>query len=624
MDDDKKDIAESSASCSAKKKENKQIDVVDSTQVIMEMDEPMAICSSSCANNDNEPKKKFAKRNYRRRDQSQSSDSSEDDKEPEVVGSNTTEPIAPDSPTENSPPSSNHSGDVSLDDLILNNVINSDNDNQDDDSDSTESDFSFDSHLSLLHIMSNRRVFDHSSDSDSSVNENVIEDSQRKTSELLNKDKPLHNSTTWPRAIMLREHGYFCKNPMNTRFENHRKVFERQFHGSLNAVERLELMRKLDLHYSCVNSLSFSRNGNYLLSGSDDLRIIVWDWKTGAHKSDHRTKHTKNIFQTKFIEESSTHLKVVSASADGGVHMTTLSSSGSSSEKQLYSHSGSVHKIAVTDNVLYSCGEDGMIAEWDLRSRILTRLCTVREKHRKIPLFSISAHPLKPHYAVSGRDQFVRVYDRRNHKVIYSKFCPQPLVEKNTTVRYISCCVYNYNGSELLASFNDENIYLFDTNNHCVGSYLHKYEGHVNSATIKGVNFFGPKSEYIISGSDCSNIFFWDKETETIVQWMRGDENGIVNVLEPHPNLPVLATSGLDKDIKIWMPSNEDFKINKRDLEMCMFNNIKSQIEASSSATFTIDPAFISLAQRYISRQRNTTEVAPRNLFQSSSDDSSS
>lgn len=133
--------------------------------------------------------------------------------------------------------------------------------------------------------------------------------------------------------------------------------------------------------------------------------------------------------QTKFIEESSTHLKVVSASADGSVHMTTLSTSGSSSEKQLYSHGGAVHKIAVTDNVLYSCGEDGMIAEWDLRDRILTRLCTVREKHRKIPLFSISAHPSKPHYAVSGRDQFVRVYDRRNHKVIHSKFCPQPLVE---------------------------------------------------------------------------------------------------------------------------------------------------------------------------------------------------
>jgi hypothetical protein len=27
-----------------------------------------------------------------------------------------------------------------------------------------------------------------------------------------------------------------------------------------------------------------------------------------------------------------------------------------------------------------------------------------------------------------------------------------------------------------------------------------------------------------------------------------------VNVLEPHPNAPILATSGLDHDIKVWMP----------------------------------------------------------------------
>jgi hypothetical protein len=46
--------------------------------------------------------------------------------------------------------------------------------------------------------------------------------------------------------------------------------------------------------------------------------------------------------------------------------------------------------------------------------------------------------------------------------------------------------------------------------------------------SVKGVSFFGPKSEYIVSGSDCGNIYFWDKGTESIVQWMLGDENGVV------------------------------------------------------------------------------------------------
>jgi len=31
-----------------------------------------------------------------------------------------------------------------------------------------------------------------------------------------------------------------------------------------------------------------------------------------------------------------------------------------------------------------------------------------------------------------------------------------------------------------------------------------------------------------------------------------------VNVLEPHPSAPVLATSGLDHDVKIWAPTAEN------------------------------------------------------------------
>jgi WD40 repeat protein len=75
---------------------------------------------------------------------------------------------------------------------------------------------------------------------------------------------------------------------------------------------------------------------------------------------------------------------------------------------------------------------------------------------------------------------------------------------------------------------------------------------------VKGVNFFGPKSEYIISGSDCSNVFLWEKESERIVQYFEADVGGVINVLEPHPTGPFLATSGLDSDVKIWAPTAEE------------------------------------------------------------------
>ena len=46
---------------------------------------------------------------------------------------------------------------------------------------------------------------------------------------------------------------------------------------------------------------------------------------------------------------------------------------------------------------------------------------------------------------------------------------------------------------------------------------------------VKGVNFYGGKSEFIVSGSDCGNIFFWDKENEGIVHMMSGDVHGVVS-----------------------------------------------------------------------------------------------
>ena len=76
--------------------------------------------------------------------------------------------------------------------------------------------------------------------------------------------------------------------------------------------------------------------------------------------------------------------------------------------------------------------------------------------------------------------------------------------------------------------------------------------------TVKGVNYYGPHSEYIVSGSDCGHVFLWDRDTERIVNFFHADEGGVVNVLEPHPHMPLLATSGLDNDVKLFMPTAQE------------------------------------------------------------------
>ena len=52
--------------------------------------------------------------------------------------------------------------------------------------------------------------------------------------------------------------------------------------------------------------------------------------------------------------------------------------------------------------------------------------------------------------------------------------------------------------------------------------------------SVKGVNFFGLRSEYVVSGSDCGHVFLWDKETEEIVQCLEGDNEGVVRSCDCH------------------------------------------------------------------------------------------
>ncbi|XP_077392282.1 DDB1- and CUL4-associated factor 6 isoform X2 [Festucalex cinctus] len=86
------------------------------------------------------------------------------------------------------------------------------------------------------------------------------------------------------------------------------------------------------------------------------------------------------------------------------------------------------------------------------------------------------------------------------------------------------------------------------------------YKGHRNSRTmIKESCFWGNK--FVMSGSDCGHIFIWDRHTAEHLMLLEAD-NHVVNCLQPHPFDPILASSGIDYDIKIWSPLEQSPSFN--------------------------------------------------------------
>ncbi|CAG9579072.1 unnamed protein product [Danaus chrysippus] len=356
-------------------------------------------------------------------------------------------------------------------------------------------------------------------------------------------------------------------------------IFEQNFYGSLHAVYRLEKLHNLLKHKGCVNSINFHPEGRLLASGSDDMNVVIWDWAKKTPVQTVKTGHKSNVFQSKFLYlNAQSQLNIATCARDGQVRLVQVGGGGSC-RRRLAAHARPAHKLAVwpsDPHLVLSAGEDGLVLCADVRDDHPTKMIHAKTAAGgSVSLYSVAVHPRWRHEVlVAGRDKFLRVYDARRPQQPLALYWPGHFRDENTHEgkwsqrkrfsMHLTCAVYNHDGTEILGSYNDEDIYLFNAKNDIYegpddtkDGYTHRYSGHRNSVTYKSVAFFGPKSEYIVSGSDCSNIYIWEKNSEAIVQWMKGDSHGAVNCIETHPRFPVMATSGLDIDVKIWIPKRD-------------------------------------------------------------------
>ncbi|OMO65741.1 hypothetical protein CCACVL1_21421 [Corchorus capsularis] len=380
--------------------------------------------------------------------------------------------------------------------------------------------------------------------------------------------------------------------------------FAHRLAASEDLVLRLELDKKLEKHRGCVNTVNFNADGDILVSGSDDRRVILWDWETGHAKLSFQSGHVSNVFQAKFMPYTDDRSLVRHAQiSERGVET-----------KLLAKHQGRAHKLAIepgSPHILYTCGEDGLVQHIDLRTGTATELFTCHpiNDSRRYPLEVIGLNaividPRNPNlFAIAGSDEYTRLYDIRKYKWDASTdfgqptdhFCPPHLSDEHVGITGLAFS----DQSELLVSYGGEFIYLFTRDmglgpnpvpssplsacseasemglDHSAASASAKeameaipqvYKGHRNCETVKGVSFFGPKSEYVASGSDCGRIFIWKKKGGELVRVMEADKR-TVNCIESHPHTMVLASSGIENDIKIWTPKAIDKAILPTNIE---------------------------------------------------------
>jgi WD repeat-containing protein 42A len=371
----------------------------------------------------------------------------------------------------------------------------------------------------------------------------------------------------------------------------------------------------LNGHHGCINTCSFNPYGDLQLTGCDDGCVWLWDIGSRCEIPQVRLRpHATNVFTTNFLSHhrfisgaNDALVHVTELTNDGRAVGTRY-------EKH---HIRKVHSSFVVDeNTFVTCAHDSTVRLFDVRTHyrnsasdalpILTaadfaerdrmRLSNDLDRFNLLPqgnggglrtlvppgeideasllldlrgrraseLFQIDVHPIdRKRFLTCGCDGTVRLFDMRMIRrrdaaergfSVVSDYGVYPMPQ-------VTGATFDATGHRIAASVFSGDIHVFDADD--VQDLTHvsmergpiagetaRLVGRRSEETIKSCNWFG---EFVVSGSDCGDVYFFDPESTDIVQIVSGHQMP-TNVVAVNAEKKLLATSGVDEYATLWEP----------------------------------------------------------------------
>lgn len=247
--------------------------------------------------------------------------------------------------------------------------------------------------------------------------------------------------------------------------------------ASLQMMQRMSLLKRLNVHNGCVNSVCWNATGDLILSGSDDQHLVLTNPYTYKVLTKCKTSHRANIFSAKFLPNSGDH-RIVSCSGDGIILYTDLMRKVKTFSNRFNCHSGTTYEVVTIPgepHSFLSCGEDGTVRFFDLRIKDKCNTPKCKEDiliscERAITALSINL--TMPHQVAIGcSDGTVRIYDRRTLGTPATGMtegsgvdavCTFTVPEFEGSSLRMTSLTYSPDGQDILASYCSDHIYLFN------------------------------------------------------------------------------------------------------------------------------------------------------------------
>ncbi|KAG0309512.1 hypothetical protein BGZ98_001655 [Dissophora globulifera] len=323
--------------------------------------------------------------------------------------------------------------------------------------------------------------------------------------------------------------------------------------------------RSLIGHVKPVTSLSWSRNGRYLLSSSRDWSCIVWDLLTGTKT--HTIRFDTPVLNAQFHPKNNSifiaalhQAKPVIVDFSNGVKRSPLLPSPEddkgSNNTSSSNHDGSSDKTAST-SVSTTTAASGP-TQWIL--------VVAFDRHGKRI------------YTGSNRGH-ISIIDSETRSLIY-EIRPTPsaikIIQFSRRGKYVSklpwttgFCVsrsetkhpanFQHTSREIVVNSNDRIIRLFTIKEDGPPEQVHKFQDLVNRLQWNQC-CFSSDADYVIGGSAHQaqhNIYIWDKIGGNLVKILEGPKEPLED-LAWHPVRPIVASVSSYGTIHIWATNYQE------------------------------------------------------------------